>query len=246
VAGLDAVAARSDLDMTRFVALGARPSRARVVGDLKLDAAAAPEPTAALREAIGAGPLLLAASTHPGEDERVLAAWRQLRERAPELRLALVPRHPERAAGLVELARASGAKVALRSQGAAQADVVVVDTLGELRTLYALADLVVAGGTLAPIGGHNLTEATLAGKVALAGPFVQNQRDAAALLAGLGALRRIADPGELAGALTALWEEPDRHAAARAAREVIAAHRGACERIVAWLDELAEAAHGRG
>jgi 3-deoxy-D-manno-octulosonic-acid transferase len=134
-------------------------------------------------------------------------------------------------------------KAALRSQGAAQADVVVVDTLGELRALYALADLVVAGGTLVPIGGHNLTEATLAGKVLLAGPFLQNQRDPAELLGGLGALRTVSDPADLAAALTALWEEPDRHAPARAAREVIAAHRGACERIVAWLDELSGAAH---
>jgi len=95
LARIDAVAARSGLDRDRFVALGVPAANTLIAGDLKLDAPSAPAASDALREAIGASPFLLAASTHVGEDEPVLEAWRKLRASvAPSLRLVLVPRHP--------------------------------------------------------------------------------------------------------------------------------------------------------
>ena len=98
-------------------------------------------------------PFLVGGSTHPGEEEALLQAWQRLRAtRAPELRLVLVPRHPERVPEVVRTARRNGARAGLRSQGAADADVVVVDSVGELASLYHLAELAFVGGSLSPIG----------------------------------------------------------------------------------------------
>ena len=114
----------------------------------------------------------------------------------------------------------------------------MVDTVGELRSLYALADLVVMGGTFAPIGGHNLLEPISAGRVVVLGPHAQNQREQVELLAPLGVLHRVSGAAELAPALAALWTAPDRDVRAHAARGVLEVSRGACDRIVARLDAL--------
>ncbi|MGH2898314.1 MAG: 3-deoxy-D-manno-octulosonic acid transferase, partial [Solirubrobacteraceae bacterium] len=189
---LHRVGARSELDRQRFVALGARAERCSVVGDLKLDRLEAPSASASLVQALGAGPFLLGGSTHAGEEEALLAAWRQLRATAaPDLRLVLAPRHPERVADVLNTVRRHGAGAGLRSQGAPDAEVVVVDTVGELASLYALSELVFVGGTLAHVGGHNLVEPVQAGRVVVHGPYTENQRTQEDLLAPLGVLHRV-------------------------------------------------------
>jgi 3-deoxy-D-manno-octulosonic-acid transferase len=228
-----AVGARAELDRARFVALGAPDARTSVVGDLKLDRPAAPEPSVSLRESLGAGPFLVGGSTHPGEEEALLAAWQRLRAtRAPELRLVLVPRHPERVPEVVRTVRRNGARVGLRSQGAAEADVIVVDSVGELATLYHLAELAFVGGSLAPVGGHNLVEPVQAGRLVVHGPNVQNQRTQEALLAPLGVLRRAENATELERVLRDLWVTPDRNAPAREAAKRLDEHRGAADRVL--------------
>jgi 3-deoxy-D-manno-octulosonic-acid transferase len=235
------VGARSGEDRDRFLALGLPPDRASLLGDLKLDRAPAPPPGAELRAAVGPGPLLLAASTHPGEEEALLAAWRELRAGAAlGLRLLLAPRHPERAEEVAAAVRRDGARVGLRSQGASDCEVVVLDSLGELASLYGLAELVFSGGTLAPVGGHNLIEPVQAGRVVVHGPHTENQRAQVSLLEPLGVLHSVDDVKGLAAKLGALWRDPQRNAPAVAARDALGAHRGAAARA---LEIVLEALH---
>jgi 3-deoxy-D-manno-octulosonic-acid transferase len=120
----------------------------------------------------------------------------------------------------------------LRSLGAADFEVVVVDSVGELASLYRLAELVFAGGTLAHVGGHNLLEPVQAGRVVVHGPHTENQRTQQALLAPLGVLSRVENAAELARALHALWADPDRNAPASEAAKRLDEHRGATDRVL--------------
>jgi 3-deoxy-D-manno-octulosonic-acid transferase len=227
------VGARSEPDRLRFVALGLPSQRSLVIGDLKLDVAAPAAPSEALRAALGKGPLLVGGSTHPGEEEALLAAWRALRQGpAPDLRLVLAPRHPERARAALANARRVGARAALRSEGAAAAEVAIVDTVGELGSIYTLAELVFCGGSLAPVGGHNLLEPVRAGRVVVHGPHLENQRTLEALLAPLGVLHRVADAADLERCLQRLWADSERNAPAVRATERLEAHRGATARAL--------------
>lgn len=230
------VSAQSESDAARFRALGVPSERVSVGGDLKLDRPPAAPPDDALREAIGPGPLLIGGSTHPGEEEALLHAWLPLREKG--LRLVLVPRHPERIAEVCANLRRNRVDFRLRSEGAAEAEVVVVDSIGELAALYALADLVFVGGTLAPVGGHNLVEPVQAGRVVLHGPHTQNQQTQQRLLEPLGVLHPVADAHELSLGLAALWDDPDRNAAADRASASLVHHRGAAQRALLAIERV--------
>jgi len=116
---------------------------------------------------------------------------------------------------------------------------VVIDTVGELAGLYALAELVFVGGSLVPVGGHNLLEPLRAGRTMLCGPHLENQRSQSELLAGTGALCIVRDAAELEARLSALWKDADRHAPARAAREALPAARGAAAEILSWIGGVA-------
>jgi 3-deoxy-D-manno-octulosonic-acid transferase len=235
---LTAVGARSVEDGRRFVDLGLPPERLSVVGDLKLDRPAPPFPAEELRAAVGPGPILLAGSTHPGEEAALLDAWARLVARtASKLRLVLAPRHVERSAAVVDLARGRGAAVGLRTRGAAAADVVVLDTIGELASLYAVADVVFCGGSLVPVGGHNLLEPVRAGKVVLHGPHLENQRTQVEVLRPLGVLHPVADESALEATLERLWKDGDRNEPARAAIAVLDGHRGAATRTLDLIME---------
>ncbi len=229
---VDQLGARSEEDRARFIELGVPKERATLTGDLKLDR---PPPEAAsqeLREAVGPGPFLIGGSTHAGEEEALLNAWMGLgKGAAPRLRLLLVPRHPQRVPAVRALVERH-ARVGLRSEGAREAEVVIVDTVGELASLYGLADLVFCGGTLAPVGGHNLIEPVQAGRVVVHGPHIENQRHQEQLLRPYGVLHEVRDAGELAQRLSKLWADPERNVPAAAARAGLLAHRGALQRTL--------------
>jgi 3-deoxy-D-manno-octulosonic-acid transferase len=230
------VSAQSESDAARFRALGVPIERVSVGGDLKLDRPPAEPASPELRAAIGDGPLIVGGSTHPGEEEALIHAWLPLRQKG--LRLVLVPRHPERVAEICANMRRQRVEFALRSEGAAHAEVVVVDTIGELGSLYPLADLVFVGGTLAPIGGHNLVEPVQAGRVVLHGPHTQNQQTQQRLLEPLGVLNPVANARDLSECLAALWDDPDRNAPAQSAAASLAHHRGATRRALANVDRI--------
>jgi 3-deoxy-D-manno-octulosonic-acid transferase len=228
---IDVIGARGRQDAERFVELGAPRERVVVVGDLKLDRPAPDDPSEELRQAVGPGPLFVAGSTHPGEEEILLPAWAKLRARvAPDLRLVLAPRHVDRAPALLRLAKERGHRASLRTKGAASADVVVLDTVGELASLYSIADLVFCGGSLVPVGGHNLLEPVQVGRVVLHGPHVENQRAQVELLTPLGVLRRVRDGQEVEDVGSALLTDRLAHGAAEAAIGALTLHRGAVQR----------------
>lgn len=242
---LDAVGAQTELYAERFRALGVPEARVSVLGDLKLDRTVPEAVPAELDEALGPGPLLVGGSTHPGEEEALLAAWQAMREAgASDLRLVLAPRHPERAEQVLALVRREKRSVRLRSSGAGSSEVVILDGLGELAAVYLRADLVFVGGTLAPVGGHNLVEPAAAGRVVVAGPHTENQRHQASLLASLGILHRVADARGLEAVLSRLWDNPARNEPAERARGILRAHRGAVDRTLTLVLGELRAARG--
>lgn len=195
--------------------LGAPPERVRVVGNVKFEQVVPPlQPEVAeivratLRLEEGR-PLLLAGSTHPGEEEQVLEAFREAREAAPDLALLLAPRHVQRAPEVADRVAVGGWKVGLRTEGrGGPVDVLVLDTMGELASLYALADVVFMGGSLVPIGGHDLLQPLFHGKPVLFGPHMHNQHELAAFALQAGAAVQVADASELAREIRRVLGEP--------------------------------------
>jgi 3-deoxy-D-manno-octulosonic-acid transferase len=190
----------------------------------------------ALRAGFGAQrPVWIAASTHEGEDEQVLAAHRQLLQRYPDLLLILVPRHPERFERVAVLCREQGLRLARRSHGEAGADAQVYlgDTMGELMRMYAAADVAFVGGSLVPTGGHNLLEPAALGLTPLSGPHLFNFQQIAELLAAVETLTLIEDAAALATQVERLLSEPaTRRAAGERARQVVEENRGALARTL--------------
>ena len=201
--------------------LGIAPDRLALGPNLKALAPPLPVDDAALTAMRAAmpGPLWLAASTHEGEEKKVIEAHLKARKSVPDLRLILVPRHPERAAEIANLITAKGLSHTRRSAGetpdvAAKSDVYLADTLGEMGLWYRLTPIVFLGGSLVRVGGHNPFEPAQAGAAILHGPHVANFTDVYAGFEAAGACARVTSPRELAktmgdlladeGALTAL------------------------------------------
>jgi 3-deoxy-D-manno-octulosonic-acid transferase len=242
LANVSVFAMQTEEDARRIIALGAPPSRVVVTGNLKSDLvpAAAGDEAAAWRERLRLAAdarLWIAGSTHRGEEAIVLDAFLRARTRCPDLALLLAPRHPERAGEVEELIRERGLVAARRSRLPADASpgaVVILDTVGELATLYALAEVVFVGGSLVPIGGHNVLEPAMRGKPVLVGPHMSNFREGAELLQRSGGGLLVKDGPELERELTRLLE--DRALARRmgeAARQAFAGRQGA---VSATLD----------
>ncbi len=241
------IAVQTEAEAERFRQLGARPECVSVTGSIKFDLTIDPEllaRAADLRNQWQARqrPIWIAASTHAGEDEIVLAAHRQLLEKHPDALLLLVPRHPERFGPMFELCQREGFRTQRRSTGervTADTQVLLGDTMGELLFLYALADVAFVGGSLVPNGGHNLLEPAALGKPVLSGPHLFNFLEIAAQLREVGALREVADAPSLAVGVAALWDEPaSAGRMAEAGLGVMKANQGALERLLEGLGRL--------
>jgi 3-deoxy-D-manno-octulosonic-acid transferase len=244
LADVTAIAARSDTDAQRFIALGASPARVHVAGNIKFDMALPPNLAEAARWRAQWGrarPVWIAASTHEGEDAVVLEAHARVRQRYPGALLILVPRHPERFASVRQLVQSHGFAAASRSAGAipeAATAVYLGDTMGELLALYATADVAFVGGSLVPVGGHNPLEPAALGLPVLSGPHVFNFTDVNALLRVHGVVREVTSAQSLAEAVVAwLEDEPARRRAGVAAKRCVELNRGAVARIVALIGE---------
>lgn len=222
------------------------------LGNLKADAPAPPVDQG-LREqlegALGGRPILLAASTHPGEDEIVAEAVEMLRERVPGLLTVIVPRHPERGATIMEMAKARGIETARRSRTALpgeKTEVFIADTLGELGTWYAVAPLALVGGSLVRHGGQNPIEAVKLDTGVLTGPHHANFAESYQALAEAGGCREVTDARELASAAAELLGDAEALERMRtAAREAASRLEGALERTLAALAPYAEAETAR-
>ncbi len=244
------IAAQAPTDAERFRALGARPDRVAVAGNLKFEHALPGDfasRCASLRETLGrpAWPWL-AGSTHPGEEALLLSAHRRLLEDEPRAVLWLAPRHPERAADVVAQCERAGFTVArfsrLREQRSAgsrtDAQVIVVDVLGVLVYLYGMAPVAFIGGSLAARGGHNPLEALQAGCAVLTGRWTDNFAEVYAVLRAAGAVTLVDNEVALAEGVGELWRDGTRRARQVAAgQRVIEQRRGALARTLALIGE---------
>lgn len=245
---LAAVGARTDVDGERFVALGADPSRVRVTGDLKIELDERPRPLAPdLDRALGGTPLIVAGSTHRGEERAVLAALRALEREGLEAALVLAPRHPSRAKEVEGLVRRSERSLrrrrALGTEPLRAGEVLVLDTVGELTPIYARAEVAFVGGTLVPHGGHNILEPVFAGRPVVYGRHTANVRHAVEILERSGAGRRVEDAAELGRAIVELVREKEAaRVRAERARHELERHRGSAERAALVIERAVEAA----
>jgi 3-deoxy-D-manno-octulosonic-acid transferase len=228
-------AMQTEEDARRIIGLGAPRERVVVTGNLKTDLRPEPAADAAgWRRRLGldaAARLWIAGSTHRGEETVVLDVFARARARCPQLALLLAPRHPERADEVEEIIRGRGLAAVRRSRLSGDAPsgaVVILDTVGELAALYALAEVVFVGGSLVPIGGHNLVEPAMHGKPVLTGPYTSNFREGAELLQQGGGALVVKDAPELERALSRLLEDPGlARRTGEAARAAFAGRAGA-------------------
>lgn len=239
------IAAQTEADKQRFIALGARPETISVTGNLKLDArrpADYESRVSELRLLTGAGrEVWLAASTHPGEEAQVLQAHEAVLSDSPGALLILVPRHPERAAELAELCRKSGFRYQLFSDGDPidpACRVMLVDTIGLLAYCYAIAPVAFIGGSLVDCGGHNPVEAVLAGSAVVSGPFDANFRDIYNRLRQADGVRQVAAANRIAAAVLELFNDPGlRQRQTEQAARVLEESRGALKQTLSLLPD---------
>ena len=245
LAELTAIAAQAPADAERLTSLGA--VSVKITGNLKFDIAVPHsqiELGGELRRRYGGRLAWLAASTRDGEEALILDAWRKAVFRAGPLRdaagatalLVIVPRHPQRFDDVVRLARERGFRVQRRSEGgavAADTDILVGDSMGEMFAWYVSADLAFIGGSLLDFGSQNLIEAAACGTPILIGPSTRNFADAARDALACGAARAISDAGDLIGAVNALLPDPAARARmATAGKDFAGRHRGATARTM--------------
>jgi 3-deoxy-D-manno-octulosonic-acid transferase len=240
------LAVQTPEDAERFIAIGAQSTRTHLVGNIKFDLELSPgviDRGHELRAAFGGNrPVWIAGSTHAGEEEQVLAAHVQLRGAKPDALLLLAPRHPDRFEGVADLLRRQDLRFARRSLGDATGgatNVVLVDTVGELAALYAAADVAFVGGSLVPIGGHNLLEPAALGLPVLTGPSHTNGKDIARLLLQQGAALQVANAAELAAALRSLLgDAAARQRMGASGRHIVESNRGSVGRLLALIEPL--------
>ena len=241
-----AIAAQSEDDATRLVALGAPAKAVSVTGSVKFDVrlpASLIEQAQVLRRLLGVERnVWIAASTHEGEDDSVLDAFSQVSTRFADALLVLVPRHPERFSKVTALCRRRGFVTARRSDGLADCDelnVVVGDTMGELPLFYAAGDVAFVGGSLVSAGGHNMLEPAALGVPVIFGPHVFNFADISRKLIEHDAAEQVHDAEQLAQRICALFADANmRHAAGQRARDFVLRNGGAGERVLTLIEEV--------
>ena len=237
--------AQTKADAERLRHLGANPEAVHVTGSIKFELsvpAGLQETAEALRRDLGRGrPVWLAASTHDGEEEYVLAAARSLKARFPNHLLVLVPRHPERFLPVARLCRRLGFNIALRSEFQGPLDtgieVLLGDTMGELQIFYGAVDVAFVGGSLVATGGHNLLEAAAVGTPVVFGPHMFNFEEIGAMALERGAGVQIDSAEPLASAIADFLENTKRRLkAGEAGKELVKENRGALEKNLQLLE----------
>lgn len=247
------IAAQTGVDKERYAALGAAPEKIVVAGNVKFDLeftdAMARQAAALKAELFGARPVWIAGSTHPGEEEQVLAAHRLVRQSVPGALLALAPRHPDRFEAVGTLCANTGFSIRRRSEQApceAGSEVFLIDSLGELRLFYAAADVAFVGGSLVPRGGHNVLEPAAAGRPVLFGPHTFNFAEIAARIKDSGGGEAVGDVGQLARQVAELLADPAmRKDMGDQGRAFVDANRGAVQRVIDELTGLLPSAPPR-
>ena len=238
------IAAQGEPDAQRFLQLGARPDRVIVSGNLKFEQRIPPslvERAEVLRRDFGVErPVLVAASTHEGEDELLLDIFRQIRREVRDCLLVLVPRHPERFESVADLCRKRGLNVVLRSQRVPctpDTHVFVGDSMGELLQFYAASDVAFVGGSLVHHGGHNLLEPAALGVPVVTGPHTFNFTEICNLLVAAGACEQVDSPAGVEKAAIRLLQDANlRHEIGERGRVTVEKNRGALQTVMDMID----------
>jgi len=238
---------QTHLDAERLVSAGAPETRVHVTGNIKFDhewKPMDPRERRSLCSALGLksnDTIWVAGSTHPGEDEEVLTAFQGVIKSFPRLRLVLAPRRVERAHVLCDMARARGLTAAVRSaseRDKVRASVLVLDTLGELGRVYGLGSIAFVGGSLVPVGGHNLLEPASFGVPIVFGPHMHNFESMSEMLLEMEGCRRVEDAQGLEQAVGRFLADPEEaERAGRSALRFVEENKGALERVLACIAE---------
>ncbi len=262
LADVDRFCVQSEESARRFVDLGADASHITVTGSLKFDsleppAVAAHRPRERVLRFFRLSPhrtVLVAGSTMRGEESAVLGAFAKIKAATPSALLVLAPRHPERFAEVERLARERGFVTMKRTElpidAEPRADVVVLDTIGELAQLYQVSTAVFVGGSLEDHGGHNILEPAIFGKPIVFGPYMRNFKEIADAFLGNDAAIQVQTERELNTTLLGLVTDPVRRARlGAAARALVEANRGAKTKTLDVIRELmpyGDDGHGQG
>lgn len=244
---VDLLCMQGEESSRRVIAIGADPARVVVTGSLKFDAAALPAAATRGRDRVlrffritGDRPVIVAGSTMRGEELTVLRAFRRIKASAPNALLVLAPRHPERFEDATHVARGEGFATVRRTELAIdaepRADVVVLDTIGELAQIYQVATIAFVGGSLVPTGGHNILEPAVFGRPIVFGPYMSNFAEIAREFLENRAAIQVQTDAELENGLVELLLDPVRRASlGAAARALVDANRGARDRTIEAL-----------
>jgi 3-deoxy-D-manno-octulosonic-acid transferase len=234
------ILAQSKQDAERFCALGISKNKVSVLGNMKSDLQVSPDVSKSvyfLKEALGeTRPVVIAASTHEGEEAQILGVLKALQASVPDVILLIAPRHPERFEGVYQYAKKHGFKTARRSQIDSiglDTEVLVLDSMGELLGFYGLSDYAFVGGSFVSIGGHNVLEPMALGVPVFCGMFMQNSKDLCETLMQARAMQQIGDASELVKAIGLFYENPSaRDAQVARATAALEASQGAVARHI--------------
>lgn len=239
------VAAQSQMDSERFVQLGLAPQKVQTAGNLKFEVQVSnlqQECGNSLKESLSQRLVLVAASTHANEEEQILAAFKVVRAKYPHSLLILVPRHPDRFDLVADLIQQQQLSFIRRSSGMIcdeDTQVLLGDTMGELYIFYAAADIAFVGGSLVPIGGHNLLEPAALGVPSITGPHVSNFKEIAMLLQKAGSLQTVHNVAELTSQILAWFGAAElRQQLGARSRQVIEQNRGATNNLMLIINDL--------
>jgi 3-deoxy-D-manno-octulosonic-acid transferase len=243
---LELICVQTDADLPRFRSAGFPAHKLFVVGSLKFSSLSnghRPAWVDELRRSLGweaSAPVLLAGSTHRGEEKILLECYGRLLENIRDLKLVIVPRHAERKAEVAELIEGEGFSYVRRSdpQAGVSPQVLLVDTTGELAALYGLGSVVFVGKSLAGRGGQNFIEAAALGCPVVLGPHMHNFRDLHRLFLEEEAVVQVQDPEELHATCLRLLEEPEvARAMGQRASDLCQSHSGTQKKIAAMIDK---------
>jgi 3-deoxy-D-manno-octulosonic-acid transferase len=237
---------QSRQDVDRVIALGAPPDRVVMTGNLKFDLSKVSSGPAKSADFsfLNGEPVIVAGSTHEGEEEKLLGVYQSLVRSYPTLKLILAPRHPHRLpeveAQLETLRLTSGISWRRRTElNSEPVQVVLLDTMGELKDVYQAATVVFVGGSLVPVGGHNLLEPAACGKPVLFGPYMDNFKEIAEAVKTRDCGIQVQDEKELGFSLKRLLDDPERREAiGQRAKQWVQEEQGVVQKDMAWIEKL--------
>lgn len=245
---VDIFCMQSEQDAQYIIGLGANPNRVVITGNTKYDqtyTGVSPEEQIEIRGLLGlhtANPIIVAGSTHKGEEEMLLAAYEAVQRRYSQAAMVIAPRHVDRAEEIEDLCRKAGVAVRKRTEQRVTvetAQVVILDTIGELGKIYSIADLVFVGGSLVAKGGHNILEPAAHGKPVLVGPHMFNFKEIYALLSKRGICRTVNNPAELGTYMLELLDNSELRLHMRQeALQIIEENKGASAKSAQYVREL--------